>query len=270
METPRQIQQPRSRNTLQRTLGLLSDDLMNQQRIDMYCPRDRGGSMRPGPTLHAWGPFLLFAWATLLNWTATFALGASWEEYGHRYYFSVCFFGALVVQTIQGIHLAELLESSETAVSMQCTDHLRQLAGVLAAWFGLAPAVLAYSTLRSGIDSNTFAAIYLQVSFRGLAWNSLPLCLVFVFVGVQEAWLDHTDPRFSGVLALTVFSTLIAASATVFSWEAVSRNQRSTEIFFDTSLSIYGVLTIVAGALRLGALLGWVVMLPCVGRYLLR
>jgi hypothetical protein len=51
---------------------------------------------------------------------------------------------------------------------------------------------------------------------------------------------------------------------TVFSWEAVSRNQRSTEIFFDATVSLYGLLTIVAGALRAGALLGWVAMLSCV------
>jgi hypothetical protein len=251
---------------LKRTLGLLTDDLMNVSRIDMTCPRERAGFALPGATYHAWVPFVFFSFATLLNWVVTFAFGASWQEYGHRYYFTAAFVGSLLVQSCQGIHLAELLEGSATAVAMECTGHLRGAIGLIAGWCGVSQAVLAHSTLRHGIDSNAFAANYYVISYRGLAGNTLPLGFLFFFVGVHEAWLDHTDPRFSVLLTLAVITTVFAISLTVFSWEAVSRNQRSTEIFFDASVSLYGLLTITAGALRAGAVLGWVAMLSCVDR----
>ena len=65
-----------------------------------------------------------------------------------------------------------------------------------------------------------------------------PVCLLFVFIGVHEAWLDYADPRFSAVLTAAIVSTLFVAGATVFSWEAAARNRRSTEIFYDAAFSI--------------------------------
>lgn len=267
---------------LAQTLGLGGEmvrtaDLINAERLEMRCPRDMGGFVRPSATLHAWGPFLIFCWATLASWVATFAIGASWQEFLHRcvrssasasrtqlprqthlfvgaatprsdqagacslrrrYYFSFAFTVSLVVQGWQGVHLAELLEGSATAVSMQCTGHLRTVLGLFAGLFGLVPAVLAYNTLRHGVDNNAFSVNYYKLSFRGFAGNTMPLCGLFMLVGVHEAWLDYSDPRYSVVLTVAVISTIIAAGATVFSWEASSRNRRSTEIFFDAVFSI--------------------------------
>lgn len=274
-QTPRTPRTPRTQQSgtgrgpvalkqMKHSLGMQTTDLMVPGRINMASPRDRHGAVRTGPTTRAWIPFLLLACAVMLNWVVTFALGASWQEFAHRYYFMSAFTTSLIMQSWQGIQLAGVLDGTQTAVSMDLSGHLRGALGLFAGWFGLVPAVLAYTTLRYGIDSNAFALNYFTLSLRGLQTNTVPLGLLFVFVGVHEAWLDHADPRFSAVLTMAVMLTLVAAAATVFSWEAISRNPASTEIFYDSLLSIYGLLTVLSGALRLGSLLGWVAMLSCV------
>eukprot|EP01043_Picozoa_sp_COSAG02_P046923 COSAG02_NODE_4441_length_5354_cov_3.167650_4_plen_334_part_00 len=215
-----------------------SQDWANAERVEMSSPRYEGRAVRPTVTTRAWIPFTLLGSGTVLNWVATFFIGASWQSLGHRYYFTASFLSLLAVHTWQGVQLAEMLEGSAAAVMMECTAHLRVALGVVCGWLGLVPVVLAYTTLREGIDSNTFVVQFNLLSFYGLVGNSLPLCLLFVFIGVHEAWLDHADPRFSGILVAAVIATLISAGTTVFSWEAASRNQRSTEVFYDAVFSI--------------------------------
>ncbi len=227
--------------SLARMLGLYrtqSQHLMNADRVEMSSPRHEGRAIRPTVTTKAWIPFTLLGCGTALNWVATFTIGASWQSFGHRYYFAASFVSSIVVHTWQGVQLAEMLDGSSAAVMMECTAHLRVALGVICGWFGLVPVVLAYTTLREGIDSNVFVIQFNLLSFYGLVGNSVPLCLLFVFIGVHEAWLDHADPRFSAFLAAAVIATLISAGTTVFSWEAASRNQHSTEILYDAAFSI--------------------------------
>eukprot|EP01043_Picozoa_sp_COSAG02_P010787 COSAG02_NODE_387_length_23294_cov_52.630610_9_plen_413_part_00 len=234
---------PAGRVSLQQLLGLSgrvsrSQDTMNADRVEISSPQHEGRAMRSSMTTKTWMPFTLLGCGTVLNWVTTFAIGASWQEHGHRYYFFAAFVSSLVVHTWQGIQLAEILEGSAAAVMMECTVHLRVVLGVVAAWFGLVPVVLAYTTLREGIDSNAFVVNFNSLSFYVLVGNSIPLCLLFVFIGVHEAWLDLANPRFSAVLSAAVIATLFSAGTTVFSWEAASRNQRSAEVFYDAAFSI--------------------------------
>jgi hypothetical protein len=298
-----------------------ADAIKNGNRVEMSSPRDRGGFARSGATTHAWLPFALFSFATLANWVVCFAMGASWREHGHRYYFGLSFTASIVMHSYQGLRLAELLEGTATAVAMECTSGLRQLMGLFVGWLGLVPTMLAYIMLRHGVDNNAFAFQFNKLTFTSLAGNSIPLAFLWFFVGVHEAWLDHTDPRFSALLAVSVASTVVTASATAFAWQAVSRNPGSTEVFYDAGLSICayrsllsspaslllclsastslllgpwlnsvclcicvcvvrapcmvmtisyanqtdGILSILAGALELGVLMGWLAVLPCAG-----
>ena len=182
-EAPRSLSNDRSpgaspdsqkKGTPLATMGVLgrstrsADMLTAGERYEMASPRDKGGFESGEGNWRVWAPFLLFGVTAILNWSVTFAIGSAWDEFGHRLYFYASFSLLWVLQGWQGTKLAGLLEGTSASVQADLTPGIRWLLGVFSGWLGLAPAMLAFTSMRHGIDHIAFNINFNRLTVVGL------------------------------------------------------------------------------------------------------